>query len=74
MGDPDALYGGLNLPGGVLAEIRELDPAMVEIAVSDKMRFPAYDGSTARKFASLPKPEEEKKTESSTNRRSGGRD
>lgn len=74
MGDPDALYGGLNLPGGVLAEIRELDPAMVEIAISDKMRFPAFDGSTARKFASLPKPEEKEKAETSTNRRSGGRD
>lgn len=61
IGDPDAMYGGLSLPGGVLSEIRDLDPAMVEIAVTKKMVFPAFDGSTARKFAHAPKKEEDTK-------------
>jgi len=60
IGDPDALYGGLNLPGGVLSEIRDLDPAMVEIAVTKNMTFEAFDGSTSRKFAKVPQKEETK--------------
>ncbi len=73
IGDPDALYGGLNLPGGVLSEIRDLDPSMVEIAVTKKMVFPAFDGSTSRKFARVPE-KEDAKSENSEGSKKRGRD
>lgn len=73
IGDPDALYGGLNLPGGVLSEIRDLDPAMVEIAVTKKMTFKAFDGYTSRMYAKVPEKEESKSegSEGSSRRRKG---
>jgi uncharacterized protein YlxW (UPF0749 family) len=51
IGDPGALDGGLNLPLGVLAEIRQTDSSMVQIEQVKEMRIAAYDGSTARKYA-----------------------
>ncbi|MCG9896283.1 MAG: DUF881 domain-containing protein [Fimbriimonadaceae bacterium] len=54
IGDPQNLEGALNLPGGVLDEIRELDPDMVELALVDKHRFAAYDGPTKKSLARVP--------------------
>ncbi|HVT13427.1 MAG TPA: DUF881 domain-containing protein [Fimbriimonadaceae bacterium] len=54
IGDPAAMEGGLNLPLGVLAEIRQTDPAMVQIEQVKDMRIAAYGGSTERKFAKVP--------------------
>ncbi len=51
IGDSPTLQGAMNLPGGVLAEIRQADPSMVQIDVVKKMTLPAYVGPTARKFA-----------------------
>lgn len=54
IGDPEALFGAMNMPGGVLAEIRAFDPGMVQIEKVTKMRIPAYVGTTGRKFAKPP--------------------
>jgi uncharacterized protein YlxW (UPF0749 family) len=54
IGDPATLEGGLNLPLGVLAEIRTTDTAMVQIEQAKDMRIAAFDGSTARKYAKVP--------------------
>lgn len=47
IGDPSTLSGALNLPGGVLAELRETDPAMVQIDQVKLQTLPAFTGSTA---------------------------
>lgn len=57
IGDSEALYGGLSLPGGVLSELRDTDPSMVSMEPVKKLRFAAFDGSTKFKFASVPEPE-----------------
>lgn len=58
IGDPDTLFGGMNLPGGVLDEVRQTDPKMVQVEKAEKLALPAFSGSTERKFA---KPVEPKK-------------
>jgi uncharacterized protein YlxW (UPF0749 family) len=55
IGDPDTLEGALNLPGGVLEELKQLDPDMIQIERVKKHHFPAYTGSTARSMLSVPK-------------------
>jgi uncharacterized protein YlxW (UPF0749 family) len=54
IGDPGTLEGGLNLPNGVLFEIRQTDPDMVQIEQVKDMRIAAYGGSTDRRFAKVP--------------------
>ena len=54
VGEADTLFGGMNLPGGVLEEIRMTDPKMVEIQPVQRMRLPAYSGTTTFKFAKVP--------------------
>lgn len=54
IGDPPTLSGGLNIPLGVLAEIRSADPAMVQVEMVKKMRLPAYSGSTKKRIATVP--------------------
>lgn len=61
IGDPAALQGGLELPDGVLAEIRQTDPDMAQIQQIKDMRLGAYTGSTARKFSKAPPPTETKR-------------
>lgn len=55
IGDSDTLFGGLNLPGGVLSQIRQTDPSMVEVSKVEKMTLPAFTGLTSHKFAQVPK-------------------
>lgn len=58
IGDPEVLYGAMNLRLGVLDEIRNSgDPTMVQMEAVEKQRIPAYAGPTARKFA-MPRPTE----------------
>ncbi|MCL4283970.1 MAG: DUF881 domain-containing protein [Fimbriimonadaceae bacterium] len=58
IGDPEVLYGAMNLRLGVLDEIRNSgDPTMVQMEAVEKQRIPAYAGPTARKFA-MPRPAE----------------
>ena len=55
IGDPDALFGALNMPGGTLAEIRLYDSAMVQTEKVKMHQLPAYTGTTTRRFAKTPK-------------------
>jgi uncharacterized protein YlxW (UPF0749 family) len=55
VGNLETLYGGMNLPGGVLAEVRETDPAMVKVDKVKSMRLPAYVGSTTTQVGKVPK-------------------
>jgi len=55
IGDSDTLLGALNLPLGVLAEIRSTDPGMVSLEKVTDMTVPAFTGSTTRRFAKVPK-------------------
>lgn len=54
IGDPKTLLGGMNLPGGILSELKSAGcPTKVESV--KKMRLPAYAGPTNTKFATVPK-------------------
>ncbi len=55
IGDADALYGGLNLPNGVLDDLRRFDPGMARVEKKPKLRVSAFAGSTQMRFARLPK-------------------
>jgi uncharacterized protein YlxW (UPF0749 family) len=52
IGDPETLYGAMNLRLGVLDEIRSTGgESMVQLEKVDKHRLPSYTGSTASKFS-----------------------
>lgn len=53
IGDAKTLLGAMNLPGGVLSEIRQ-DSNMVQIEMVDKHRFEAFTGSTSPRFMKVP--------------------
>jgi len=55
IGDPATLEGGMNLPLSILDELRSVDSAMVQVEKVEKMRLPAYAGSTRRTQAQVPK-------------------
>jgi uncharacterized protein YlxW (UPF0749 family) len=55
IGDPKTLFGAMNLPGGILADIRQADPGMVEIERVEKMSIKAYTGSITGRFGKQPK-------------------
>lgn len=55
IGAQDTMMGGLELPGGFLAELREVDPEMVRIERVKLHRFTAFSSSTMPKHARLPK-------------------
>lgn len=54
IGDPAAMYGGINLPNGVLDQLRQQDPAMVHVAKVPRIHLAAFDGSTQMRFAHVP--------------------
>ncbi|MCW5938810.1 MAG: DUF881 domain-containing protein [Fimbriimonadaceae bacterium] len=54
VGDPETLFGAMTMPGGVVSEIREYDPKMVEIKPVKSLRLPGYSGSTIFKVAKVP--------------------
>ncbi|MBS1707612.1 MAG: DUF881 domain-containing protein [Armatimonadetes bacterium] len=56
IGNPKDLYGGVNIPRGVLDELRLVDPNMVKVELVDKHHLPAFSGGTIRKFAKEPPP------------------
>ncbi|HEY0867425.1 MAG TPA: DUF881 domain-containing protein [Fimbriimonas sp.] len=55
IGDSKELFGGMNLPGGVLSEIRSQNPAMVELETFKQIRLPAFAGKMTKRFARAPK-------------------
>lgn len=54
IGDQQTLFGAINLPGGALEEIRDVDPQMVKVELSKQIYLPAWTGSTTKKFAKVP--------------------
>jgi uncharacterized protein YlxW (UPF0749 family) len=55
IGDPDTLKGALELPEGVLTDLRDIDPAMAIVSKVDKQRLAAYTGSTTKRVGIVPK-------------------
>lgn len=56
IGDPETLKGAMELPGGIISELRETaGSAMVQIGVAEKMKLPAYVGGINSKFIRTPK-------------------
>ncbi|ARU40394.1 hypothetical protein CCB80_04260 [Armatimonadetes bacterium Uphvl-Ar1] len=53
IGDTKTLLGAMNLPGGVLTDLRDLDPEMVKIEPASEIVVPAYEGSAGFKFAEV---------------------
>ncbi len=51
IGKAKTLLGAMGMPGGVLAEIRQTDPRMVQIETSKLLKLPAYAGPTSKKIA-----------------------
>jgi uncharacterized protein YlxW (UPF0749 family) len=51
IGDPKTLVGALEMPGGALADLKSVDPKMVQIRRLDTVRIPAYSGSTQFRYA-----------------------
>jgi len=54
IGNQKNLMGGLQLPGGVIAELRQMDPAMVRIEAVNQMKLPAWTGPTSWKVGKVP--------------------
>lgn len=55
IGEQDALMNGMNLPGGVFADLRRFDPDMIRIEKRASMRLPAFGGNPKTRFAHPPK-------------------
>ena len=58
IGDPSAMAGGLNMPGGYLDDLRMTDPSMFRLEKRTDLVVPAYTGSTEVRWAK-PAPEQE---------------
>lgn len=54
IGDTKTLEGAIRMPGGILDELKSMDPNMVQLDRVTKHRFKAYSGNTARKFLTVP--------------------
>ena len=59
IGDQNALYGGINLPNGVLDKLRQFDPDMAKLERKAKLVLPAFAGGTQMKFTHEVKPADE---------------
>lgn len=55
IGDVDTIMGGLTMPGGIIDELKQVNPRMVTIEPVKSMTLPAYTGPTSRKFAKVAK-------------------
>ena len=65
IGDQNALYGGINLPNGVLDKLRQFDPNMAKLDRKSKLVLPAFAGGTQIKFAHEVKAVEETQADKS---------
>lgn len=55
IGDASTLMGAMDLPDGVLDELRGVDKSMVQLDRVSKHRFKAYNGNTSRSHLAVPK-------------------
>ena len=51
IGKSKELLGAMGMPGGVLAEIRQTDPRMIQLETSKMLKLPAYTGPKSKKIA-----------------------
>lgn len=54
IGDSKTLANAMNLPGNVIEEMRTVDPNMVKIEESPKVRIPAFSGSVVTRRGAIP--------------------
>ncbi len=54
IGDTKTLLGAMNMPGGILTELRDVDSDMVTVEPAKELSIPAYDGSTKFKVGEVP--------------------
>jgi len=74
VGDQNALFGGINLPNGVLDRLRQFDATMVKVEKRDKMLLPAFAGGTQMHFAHEAKPNEESNSKESNSKESNSKE
>jgi len=55
IGDPDTLKGALELPEGVLTDLRQIDAAMATVDKVKSQRLPSFAGSTSKRVGTVPK-------------------
>ncbi len=60
IGTTKRLMGAMSMPGGVLSDIKQTDPRMVQLEPSKLLKLPAYNGPTTRKIAKPSKTKESK--------------
>ncbi len=60
IGESKDLYSSMNMPGGWLDQLRQQDPGMVRIEVSQKLNIPAFTGPTSKKHLTETKAKTEK--------------
>ncbi len=53
LGDSDTLLGALRMPGGIVDELRSVNPKMITLEPVKNMTLPAYSGSTSRRYAKV---------------------
>lgn len=53
IGNPETLQSAMDLPGGVLSDIRLTDPRMAEVIVADRIMVPSYAGSSTNEYAKI---------------------
>ncbi len=53
IGEPDSLYGGMNLPGGILSQMSQTSPSMVHMVKEKKVILPAFSGDTQFHYAHI---------------------
>ncbi|MDI9639961.1 DUF881 domain-containing protein [Kamptonema cortianum] len=56
IGETQTLLGAINMPGGVLEELRDVDPGMVKVEPADMLFLKPYDGILKFKSARVPEP------------------
>ncbi len=61
IGDQNTLFGAINLPGGALEEMREVDPNMVKVELAKSIFMSGWAGSTTFKHAKVPEKKPEAK-------------
>ena len=55
IGNADTLKGALELPEGVLSDLKQIDSGMVVVDKVKTQRLPAFTGSTAKRVSVVPK-------------------
>ncbi|MBN9502495.1 MAG: DUF881 domain-containing protein [Armatimonadetes bacterium] len=55
IGNADTLKGAMELPEGVLSDLKDIDPAMASVDKVKSQRLPAFTGSTTKRVGIVPK-------------------